>query len=605
MKQSLKAAYFSPQQKGTIAEPGSVSFSTGQVSGKNCGVIIYDGQNNSYRFPFSERGKRGCLYGLKINMKVTAKHSYLFYQEDETFIDNEARIIYGNEKWGKDNSQNLRAGFYLNDFDWEDDVMPDIKYHDSIIYGLNVRAFTMHKSSRVGKKGLFAGICEKIPYLCDLGITGILLMPAYDFNECEKIIDKKSGNEVLRLNCWGFKEGFYYAPKASFAGKERPDFAFKSMVKALHSNGIEAYMYFYFPPDFCPSDILDILRFWVIEYHLDGIFLLGTKIPLAVIVEDPVLSGTKIVYNEYDYAIENPRYKNVGVFRDHFRAEVRQFLKSDEDKVNAFLHHHRHNPGQLNSINYLANYDGFSLYDMVSYDKKRNEPNGEANQDGTNYNYSWNCGIEGPSRKKKVAALRERQLKNALSLLFLSQGSPFIFSGDEFLNSRSGNNNAYSSDNETWWLKWPKNEPELLSFTQKLIAFRKNHPILHLSSELQILDWQRCGYPDISYHGEGAFRPDLSPYSRTIGIKLCGLYAKTETNAKDDFIFIAINMFWQEALLALPAFKEELTWHLVYSTDEREPEILSSPNSKSNVTQTIKMVERSVCVFISAPSLNI
>ncbi|MCL2718231.1 MAG: hypothetical protein FWE14_05570 [Lachnospiraceae bacterium] len=612
MKQSIRTAYFSPKQKGTIVEAKSVSFNTGQVSGKDSGVIIYDGNNNSYRFPFSERGKRGCLYGLKVYLEVTEKHTYLFYQGNETFVDKDARIIHGNDVWGQDSHDKLRAGFYLDDFEWEKGAHDSHSYSNTVIYGLNVRAFTMHRSSQVKKKGTFAGVCEKTPYLCDLGITALLLMPAYDFNEYETIIDKKSGNEIVRLNCWGFKESFYYAPKSSFAGDERPDFAFKSMVKTLHQNGLEVYMYFYFPPEFNRADILDILRFWVIEYHLDGFHLLGIDIPLKLITQDEVLSGTKIIYNEYAYWEEKPRYKNTGVFRDHFKTEVRRFLKGDEDKTNAFLYHHRNLPANRGSINYLANYDGFSLYDMTAYDQKRNEPNLEANHDGTNYNYSWNCGVEGPSRKKSIVALRTKQLKNALSLLLLSQGTPFIFSGDEFGNTRNGNNNAYCHDNETGWVKWPANifGRELLSFTKELISFRKKHPLLHLPAELKLLDWKRCGFPDISYHGEEAFRPDLNPYSRTVGIKLCGLYAERENKQKDDFIFIAINMHWQIKSLALPNLPKDLSWCLVYSTDEREPKIklsetvTSNSNKLSTKSENIVMGERSICVLISAPSLN-
>ena len=602
MKQSFKVTYFSPNQKGTVVSNDSVSFSTGQVSGKDSGVLIYDEDMKPHRFPFSEKGKRGCLYGLKIDMKVTEKHSYLFYQGNETFVDQDARIIVGNEEWGKDNLKNLRSGFYLDDFDWGNDSAPDIPYSDSIIYGLNVRAFTMHRSSGVKKKGTFAGLCEKTSYLRKLGITGILLMPSYDFDEKEIIVDKKTGRDITRLNCWGFKESFYYAPKSAFAKEPRPDHAFKAMVKAMHRNGIEVFMYFYFPPEVYRADILDILRFWVTEYHLDGIHLLGIDIPLSIFTQDKILSGTKIFYNEYAMWEEKPRYKNTGVFRDHYMTEVRRLLKSDEDQTNAFLYHHRSVPKDRGSINYLAGYGGFSLFDLTAYEKKRNELNGEDNQDGTNHNYSWNCGVEGPSRKKAIVDLRLKQVKNALSLLLLSQGTPFIFSGDEFGNTRFGNNNAYCHDNEIGWVKWSsgKTSRELLDFTKKLISFRKSHPILHMPNELRILDWQRCGYPDISYHGEQAWRPDLNPYSRSLGIMLCGKYAERVDKTKDDFIFIAINMFWQECSLALPSLPKGLKWDLVYSTDERKPRIV-----KSEKSEMIEMVERNICVLISVEDSNV
>ncbi|MCL2254500.1 MAG: hypothetical protein FWC09_08660, partial [Lachnospiraceae bacterium] len=423
---------------------------------------------------------------------------------------------------------------------------------------------------------------------------------AYDFDEYETAVDKQSGEEIVRLNCWGFKKSQYYAPKSAYAGGERPDHAFKNMVKAMHRNGIEVFMYFYFPVEFNRTEIIDILRFWVIEYHIDGIHLLGVDMPMQVIIQDRILSGTKIIYNEYDYRNEKALYNNTAVFRDHFMTEVRRVLKGDENMVSALLYHHRHYSSAYGNINYLANYNGFSLFDMTAYDKKRNETNLEENQDGTDYNYSWNCGVEGPSRKKGIIDLRTKQLKNALSLLLLSQAIPFIFNGDEFGNTRNGNNNAYCHDNDTGWIKWSNGgmSQELLSFTKELIAFRKKHPILHMPTGLRILDWQRCGYPDISYHGKDAWRPDLNPLSRTVGIMLCGKYARHEDKSEDDFIFIAVNMHWREHSLALPHLPKELKWHLVYQTDLNEAEFEKTENDDG-----IMMSERSICVLISVPDV--
>ena len=211
----------------------------------------------------------------------------------------------------------------------------------------------------------------------------------------------------------------------------------------------------------------------------------------------------------------------------------------------------RNNPRNCAVVNYLADYDGFSLYDMVSYDRKHNEANGEYNRDGTDHNYSWNCGFEGECRKKSVLDLRKKQIKNALAFLFLSQGVPYLFSGDEFGNTRYGNNNAYCQDNDTGYIKWKtgKLQDEILGFTKVLIRFRKEHSILHSQKELKILDTLGCGYPDISYHGTEAWRPDLSYISRMIGIMLCGNYAEKQDEPS---IYIAYNMHWIEHELALP-----------------------------------------------------
>jgi glycogen operon protein len=276
---------------------------------------------------------------------------------------------------------------------------------------------------------------------------------------------------------------------------------------------------------------------------------------------------------------------------------VRRLLKSDEDMVGPLLYHHRSLPSDRGCVNYLAAYGGFSLFDMSSYDKKRNEANGEDNKDGTNFNFSWNCGIEGPSRKREIIALRTKQIKNALAILILSQGTPFLFSGDEFGNTRYGNNNAYCQDNEVGWVKWSGSamSRELLAFTKELLRFRKEHPILRMPSELRIIDWQRCGYPDISYHGEEAWRPDLEPYSRSVGIMLCGKYARCEDNSADDFIYIAINLHWEQQTLALPHLPKGLKWQLAYSTNPAEPDLIYDEKADLIVTK-----ERSVSVLISA-----
>jgi glycogen operon protein len=595
MNKPIKTTYFSPDHKGVVVENDGVSFCTDQVGGEGGGVAIFDEKGNPQYYPFSEAGRRGCLYGLKVHMEVTERHAYLYYQGEKKFLDRDARLLLGNNSWGVSRKEKpVRCGFYLDDYDWDGDRHPDTPFSDSVIYGLNVRAFTMHRSSGVKKKGSFAGVCEKIPYLRELGVTAVELLPAYDFDEYETYTAKGNGKEVLRLNCWGFKNACFYAPKSAYAGGKRADAAFKDMVKRFHQSGIEVYMYFYFPPETGRADILDILRYWVIEYHLDGFHLLGVGLPLAMITQDSILSGTKIIYNEYAYWENEPRFNNTGVFRDHFLTNVRQLIKGDDDMIGPLLYHQRSIPSDRGGINYLAAYGGFSLFDMTAYDKKKNEANGEDNKDGTNYNYSWNCGVEGPSRKKHIMALRTKQIKNALSLLILSQGTPFIFSGDEFGNTRMGNNNAYCQDNDTGWVKWSDTEMsrELRAFTKGLLAFRKSHPILRMPKELRILDWQRCGYPDISYHGEEAWRPDLAPYSRTVGIMLCGKYAPCE----DDFIYIAVNMHWQEQPLALPHLPKGLVWTPVCSTDENPLRLIADGNFDGILARG-----RSVCVLISEP----
>lgn len=606
MDQKRKITFFKPDTKVVNVTADGICFCTDQVSGSDCGVILYHQKQEALRIPFSEQGRRGNLYGMKVHLPDPENYRYQYYAGEKMITDRYAKIIKGTHLWGERERDSVSGGFYTSDFDWEEDRPPEIAFQDSILYGLHVRGFTKHKSSGVKQKGTFEGIVEKIPYLKDLGITAIELLPAYEFEERESSFCPGEGEAGI-VNCWGFKQGYYYAPKAAYSASERPDHSFKKMVLELHRAGMEVWMYFYFPADFNRSDILDILRYWVIEYHIDGIHLLGEGLPLTVITQDSLLSGMKLLYNEYSYWEENPRYHNTGVFRDHFQIQMRRFLKGDEDMISSVLYHQRCNPPDRGTINYMADYNGFSLFDLTAYDKKHNEVNGETNHDGTDYNYSWNCGVEGPSRKKEIQTLRSRQMKNALCFLFLAQGTPFLFSGDEFGNTRYGNNNTYCQDNEVGWVKWNHGTfgKEILEFARFLIAFRKAHPILHMPEEMQILDSAKCGYPDVSYHGESAWRPDMNPYSRTVGIMYCGKYAKGPDGGEDDFLYIAINMYWMPRKLGLPKLPKDWNWHLVQNTSFSGTD--GCPYDAPSAQQTERawafvIKERSISIFKSVRS---
>lgn len=598
MKQVLNITYCKPEKQGVFATENGYFFAAEILSEKESGIILYDRKQKQLRIPFSKEGKRGSLYGVKIEGECSDFISYNYYEGDRIFTDPFAKGISGLEKWGdfKDKPRVTYGLFPPSYFEWEKDEPLQIPYEDTIIYGLNVRSFTMHKSSGVKNKGTFEGIIEKIPYLTRLGITAIELLPAYEYEEC--MYPDKAGNQTMeeavkncntsvkdekRLNCWGFQKGFYFAPKASYS-MERPDISFKKMVKALHRNGIEVMMQFYFPPKLQQSYILEILKYWVIEYHIDGVHLNGFNIPYAMIANEPVLKATKIrsVYLPVDeiYQDEVPIYRNLATDNGSFRNDMKRFLKGDENLMNQVLSYQKNNPASYGVINYLADYDGFSLFDCVSYERKHNEANGENNKDGSDCNYSWNCGIEGKTRKKAISDLRLKQIKNGLSFLFLSQGVPYLFSGDEFANTRFGNNNAYSQDNETGWIKWKTNcfSDEVFCFTCFLIDLRKKHPVLHMKKECKVMDYIACGYPDISYHGTEAWRPDTTYISRMVGIMLCGKYVPKE---KDDSFYIAYNMHWESHELALPKLPKGEKWVKVMSTSsEKTEETLLSEENK-------------------------
>lgn len=637
MRKKWKVTYFEPDRPGIFIEENNVKFAANLLTDKECGVILYDRRGAQRRFPFHEKGRRGVLYGLEIEGEGISACTYNFYEGNQVITDPYARQIHGLEKWGSGRNKKRRTCGVLaqHNFDWKDDRPLMIPLEDSIFYGLNVRSFTMHKSSGVKHRGTFEGIIEKISYFKELGISAIELMPCYEYDECmipqepevrsltaaassdvsgddksltlspENVVPSEAAlkcaddSEAIRLNCWGFQKGFYFSPKAAYSSVGSPVISFKNMVYELHKNGIEVIMQFYFPAGIRQLYMLDVIKFWVMEYHIDGVRINGFHIPVNLFAEDPVLKYTKIWCDGYGDeslpSIVNPLFKNFIATNGNFRNDMRRFLKGDANLMNQVVYYQRRNPAAYGVVNYIADYDGFSLYDCVSYANKHNEDNGEDNRDGANDNFSWNCGIEGRTRKKGVLDLRQKQIKNALSFVLLAQGVPFLFSGDEFASSRNGNNNCYCQDNETGWINWRSNNfsKEILAYTKFLIRLRRNHPILHMKEELKIMDYKGCGFPDLSYHGTEAWRPDFSYISQMIGIVLCGLYAP---NKEDDSFYIACNMHWNSHTLALPKLSKNEKWIKIADTSLPCEQNYSEENDvQENSIITIK--GRTIAIF--------
>lgn len=571
---------------------------------KEIGVVVYK-EDKTIKFPFDLSNKTGSVFGLCIENISTDKEKlkYDFYADELIIHDKYAVAFTDNKDFGH---YEETKSLYVNDcFDWENDKNPNIPYENSFFYGLNVRGFTKHKSSKVKARGCFEGIVEKIPYLIDLGVTSIVLMPAYEFDECEYLnkvnqkplnVDEaskqsKALNKVGKINCWGYTKGYYYAPKNSFAYNDNPVTSFKYMVKKMHENNIEVMMHFYFPKECLQSDIIDILRFWVNEYHIDGFRISGFNIPSRMIINDPLLKSVKLWFNYLPYEeIEDYQIfdqKSLAVDNGNFRYDIRKFLKSDEGLINSFISYHKANPNKLAVINYICDYDGFTLSDLYSYERKHNEDNGEDNLDGNNENYSWNCGIEGETRKKYITNLRLKQIKNALTLLFICQGTPYLFSGDEMGNSRGGNNNTYCQDNDKGYVIWKDNayNSQILEFAKSIINFRMNNRIMHMCSELTNMDNLNLGYPDLSYHGIEAWRPELQFNSRILGMYFNGKYAHIK-NEKS--FYIGINMHWEKHRLAVPKLKKGQSYKKVIDTS------LNEGDSKDN---EIPLGERSIAIY--------
>lgn len=595
---------------------------------KECGLFVWiktkDGQEKKYKIPFSDDFRIGDISCMHIKGMEAQDCRYQIYADGRVIKDKYAVKMTGCEKWGKAVKQkDIYYGMRDEDFDWEEDRLLKTPFEDSYFYCMHVRGFTRHISSKVAHRGTFMGVVEKIPYLKELGITAIELMPAYEF--CE-IIDREESQPTMeevakqyalepdhgrkgeKFNYWGYtKECQYFMPKASYAADPGQAVKeFKHMIKELHKNGIEVIMQFYFEKEH-PGFILDVLKYWRTEYHVDGFHLKGENLPLVLLATEDLLQDTKLFYYSFPYEelytdAAIPAYRNLASYRDDFMYDMRRYLKGDENMLPAVLGHLRHNSDTHGVVQYMTNYYGFTLADLVSYERKHNQANGEENRDGNEYNFSWNCGAEGASRKKSVLTLRRQQMQNAFNLLFLSQASPLFLAGDEFGNSQKGNNNPYCLDNEISWLNWnglEKNR-DWFEYVKSLIAFRKAHPVLQGIRPLHLIDTLACGYPDVSYHGSQAWRPELENYNRHVGILYCGAYGKKNRKEEDNSIFVAYNMHWQKRKLALPKLTKGKSWYLLSTTEKTTP--LPEPEDRLEKVengQEIELRPRTIVIYLA------
>ena len=528
---------------------------------------------------FDEPDRRGNVWRLCIRADADSLPSELYYNyvaDGLEFTDRYALYTDAPEKWegakGADRKNRLLRGVIkpFEDIEPLSQLGPKTAYRDMVVYRLHVRGFTEHGSSEVeqGKRGKFSGIEEKIDYLKELGINTLELMPFYEFNESFKkgrLQEEKSQVEPekaimaghyipgpvtaedKRTDYWGFTDdALRFSVKNVFGGAE----GLRSLVKKLHSNGMELIADMYFSGEEPVTEVLSVLRYYVARFGIDGFHLIGFA-PVDHIAEDAYLKDTKIWTDNIPESAKD--HKLIARYDDGFCFDIRRFLKGDENMTSRFAERNR-DGGDRPVINYVANVNGLNLRDMVSYDRKHNEENGENNLDGGDCNFSWNCGVEGETGRKKIKELRTRQMKNALLMLLLSQGTPLILSGDEMGHTKKGNNNSYCQDNSLEWLNWNdiKKNAELFGFVKDMIAFRKAHRIFSTGRSITNTDYRRTGIPDVSYHGESAWRADMEPFRRTIGILYNGAYGESAEGDSEDLIYVAINMHWEDHSFSLP-----------------------------------------------------
>lgn len=568
----MKVVQGAPLPLGVSRQKEALNFAVEVKEGKQCALLLYKcGENVPMeKIPMKEEAGTGTVRCVMLSDLPAQVCEYNYEIDGKIVTDPYAKGIAGRERWNDQvdfTPHQVRGKIpQKEEYPWEDDCPLRIPEEDVIAYSLHVRGFTRHSSSKVKKKGTFRGVMEKLPYLKELGINQIQCMPVYEFEERGR-----------KVNYWGYGEGFFFAPKASYAADHDAQKELKELVKTCHREGIEVVLDFPFTAQTRFQIVEDCLRYYVMEYHIDGFLLNPYQVPVEFLRRDPVLSGTKLLIKD-----------------ESFQNTMRRFLKGDEGMIASVAEQFRRKTSVSGSCNYITNHTGFTLEDLVSYDAKHNEANGEQNQDGPDYNYSWNCGVEGKTRKKQIVKLRQGQKRNAMFLLMTAQGTPCLLAGDEFGNSQGGNNNVYCQDNETGWVDWSRLEREksFFHYVKELIAFRKKHGILHQKEALTGTDRSGSGIPDISYHGEAAWQIQQEASSRQLGILYSGS-PKKESNC-----FLVYNMHWIAHSFALPALPKDQAWYQVMSTEEgfyEQPLLIEGKRS-------IILEGRSVAAFVAGMS---
>lgn len=599
MSLQLRAEPAHTSNTGVSVTENSIIISAVFRGQDSCGLILYHIKDGSkVTIPFTDEFRFGSLYSVRISPVNAGEWCYRLYNGSASFVDPSCRSIMQIESEGE---KITTGGFYYK----TDDKLPPYRTagkcegKDAFIYSLHVRGFTMLCGGLSSVPGTFSAAAERIGYLKDLGVTAVELMPVY---ELQPITRSDQGPRTMedalalypvskkglpirdlsapKVNYWGYARGFYYAPRASFStpGYEGgPQKEFADMVRKFHEAGICVYMQLYFPISVSSQAQTEIARFYVTHYDIDGFHLMGSIADLRTFSSDPILSGTKLFHTDFPYEdiagtdAENPESgiiltDNLYDYNPRFSNLLRRFCKSDDYVMREFLYEFLKVPAGHGKVHYVCSNDGFTLRDLVSYNDRHNEANGEGGNDGPSENYSWNCGVEGDSDQEDVLKLRRSQIRNLLTLLFLSQGTPLINAGDEAYNTQQGNNNPYCQDNETGWTRWDNGDTgaEIHEYIRKILAFKHAHPVFSGIKPFKSTDYLGCGYPDLSLHGSEAWKPDLSHFSHSIGICLCENYVSP--SEKTDLIYIAINMHWEKQELGLPKLAPGRRWNLLVDT---------------------------------------
>lgn len=599
---------------------------------------------------------RGLPAVFRYGWRVDGPHDRLHrFDRRLILLDPTSTAVSDGAEWGQEPDVPLtddplshgtrrRSLFVRNHFDWGEDRPPRIPLVDSIVYELHVRGFTVHPSSQVTRPGTFLGLTEKIPYLRQLGVTAVELLPVHEFDENNTPFTNPFTGEPLR-DFWGYNPIAFSAPKAAYASegaRHQQVVEFREMVRRFHAAGIEVFLdvvfnhtgegddrgrtyslrgldndlYYMLGPNGeylnfsgCGNTIncnhplvreliVDCLRYWVSEMHVDGLrFDLASVFgrdrtgrviaepPIVeMIVEDGVLRDTKLIAEPWDaaglYQVGRfPFGQRWAEWNGRYRDDVRRFWRGDAGMAGAFatricgsadLYEPSGRP-PCHSVNFVTCHDGFTLWDLVSYNRKHNLANGENNLDGADVNYSWNCGIEGPTGDEAVLSLRRRQVRNFFLTLMISQGVPMILGGDEFLRTQRGNNNAWCQDNEISWVDWTfaDDHADFLRFARMAIALRRRHPVFRRRSFFTGSLAPGSTGPDIDWHGLEPHQPDWSRMSKFVACTLDGRQTGREYDT--DFC-LAFNANRFAVAFRIPPVPNGGQWRRLVDTSQSPPE---------------------------------
>lgn len=636
---------------GACVASNGVSFTINSHGATRCTLLLFKPQAPKpyARIPFPDSYRIGDTYSMLVFDIKPDEFEYAFsfdgpyepakgllFNEENVILDPYSRAVTGQRKWGEKpeggKDFEYRARVVKSNFDWGNIKQLEQPFEDLVIYETHVRGYTKDKSSGVSALGTFAGLKDKIPYLKDLGINAVELMPIFEFDEMEsaRVVDG-----VQLYNYWGYNTVSFFAPNTSYAFNEEHNHEgdeLKSLIKALKENGIEVILdvvfnhtaegnemgpcfsfkgidnnvYYMLTPDalyynfsgcgnvmncnhpVVRSFIIDCLRHWAIEYRVDGFrfdlaSILGRDqngAPMAnpPILEslafDPVLGKMKLIAEAWDagglYQVGSfPSWNRWAEWNGRYRDDMRSFLKGDDGMAgNAITRitgsrdlYSPESRGHKASVNFMTCHDGFTLYDLYSYNEKHNEKNGWNNTDGDNNGHSWNCGAEGETDDPNVNGLRRRLIKNAFAALLCSRGPAMFFAGDEFCNTQFGNNNAYCQDNIISWLDWSRLEEfkEIHDFVRHMIQFRKEHPILRKMTKPS-----SCQFPEISVHNGTPFNASTDYKTKLIGIMYAG---RNEEDTEDDIVFYCMNAYWEPLVMQLPVLPNGKHWHVDTNTN--------------------------------------